>query len=432
MLGHGGTHLPGKLALSICPHLLHYLAREITCLVVTGTNGKTTSSRMVEQGFKAMNLVYIANRSGANLLPGITAEFVAKSSLRGKLPATHAVIECDEGATAEVCRNLHPVAVLVTNIFNDQLDRYGSTLNILDLIRAGIRNSPGATLCLNADDALVASLSDEASGEVLFYSVEMAFQQGRMPKTTQPPQCLRCGTAYDYTYLTYDHLGDFHCPGCGYHRPDPQVKVTRVVREQNGSLITLVSPDSSEEYYINLPGNYNIYNAVGAATAMMSLGFGKSVISEALGTFKSGFGRMERFTIDNHEIQMILVKNPTGFNQVIDYLGSQSDQGLLAICLNSYSADGTDFSWIGDVHFDLLSQTTYSILISGERNEEILQCLRNAGLSDARLRVITKPADLLTYIMAQDQSVIILPSYTAMLEIRGIMAKRYSLREYWE
>ena len=219
VLHRGGTAMPGRFALKVCPNLLSILSHDVKTVAITGTNGKTTSSRMVEQAFADAGLSYFANRSGANLISGITTEFVMNSTLGGKPKKEYAVIECDEAAARRTFGQLRPKVVMVTNLFRDQLDRYGEVTHTLENIREGLKAVPDATLCLNADCSLTSSLAGNLPNRVVWFGIEQGAAPSRAkPEISDATHCIRCKTEYEYDYITYGHLGGFRCPKCGYRR----------------------------------------------------------------------------------------------------------------------------------------------------------------------------------------------------------------------
>ena len=207
LLHRGGTDMPGRIALKICPELLHLLASGVKSLAITGTNGKTTSARMIEEAFREEGLSYFANRSGANLISGITTEFIMNADWRGRAKKDYAIIECDEAAAKRVFGQLKPRVVVVTNLFRDQLDRYGEVTHTLSNIREAMRGAPEALLCLNADCSLTASLAGDLPNKVIWYGVNEGAAPSRpKPAISDATHCIRCKTEYEYSYITYGHL----------------------------------------------------------------------------------------------------------------------------------------------------------------------------------------------------------------------------------
>ncbi|MGI5984891.1 MAG: Mur ligase family protein [Clostridiales bacterium] len=436
LLGRGGTAIPGKIALKICPELLGYLAKDVKCVLITGTNGKTTSSRIIEEIFAKSGASYFANRSGANLINGITSIFIENSTLTGKPKKEYAVIECDEAASKEVCRLINPSVVLVTNVFRDQLDRYGEVTHTLENILIGIKNSPNAVICLNADCSLTASIATEIPNKVMFFGVDVPIYNDPVSEVSDAPHCIKCKHEYDYSYHTFGHLGGFYCPNCGYKRPETQVSVTEILDTGISSTTVRVSVfGDSEEIVINLPGGYNIYNAVGALAVSEAIGFKRETAKSAIATFSCGFGRMEQFDLGGHTARIILVKNPAGCNQVLNYLSSLSEKTVFVCCLNDNSADGRDISWIWDVNFEKLADMDEfidEIYVSGIRSADMAVRLKYAGINESKLKIFDDYDSLIKAMEKQILPVVIMPTYSAMMDLRSKMSAAFGGKEFWE
>ena len=215
LLGRGGTDFPGRVALKLCPNLLGELAKNVTTVIVTGTNGKTTTSRMIEQSWQDAGISYFANKSGANLLSGVTAEFAVHSALTGRCRYSHALIEADEAALKFISKYVNAKVIVFTNVFRDQLDRYGEVTHTLEKLRIGAQNSPNAILCLNADDSLITSLHDDVPNPVIFYGVDTPIYETQVTEVSDAPYCIKCKREYEYDFVTYGHLGGYRCPHCG-------------------------------------------------------------------------------------------------------------------------------------------------------------------------------------------------------------------------
>ena len=299
LLHRGGTAMPGRYALKLCPDLLARLSKNVRSVVITGTNGKTSSSRIVEQAFVEQGRSYFANRSGANLLSGITTEFVMNCTLGGKMKKEWAVIECDEAAAVKVFPQLQPQVVVVTNLFRDQLDRFGEVTHTLSNIRTAIEAVPQATLCLNADCSLCSSLALSLPNRVVYFGMEKGAVPSRAkPELSDATHCIRCKTEYEYDYISYGHLGGFRCPKCGYARHAADYAVTDVIEQRSSGTTAAFSIRGERRVVeINLPALYNVYNAVGALAAAMESGVGADEAVRALASFQCGFGRMEAFRL---------------------------------------------------------------------------------------------------------------------------------------
>ena len=437
LLHRGGTAMPGRWALKLCPNLLQLLAKDVKSVAITGTNGKTTSARMIEQAFSESGLNYFANRSGANLISGITTEFVMNATLTGKPLKEYAVIECDEAAARKVFSQLKPRVVVVTNLFRDQLDRYGEVTHTLENIRVAMQGAPEAVLCLNADCSLTASLADDLPNKVVYFGIDQGAAPSRpKPEISDATHCIRCKTEYEYDYISYGHLGGFRCPKCGYRRHKADFAVTDITGQRaDGSTVVMDIQGEKRIVNVNLPAMYNIYNAVGAVTAAVEMGLDADTAVKALADFQCGFGRMEQFRLGKAGTRMMLVKNPAGCNQVIEFLENIKEKFILVVCLNDRGADGTDVSWIWDADFEgLTSLGGYldRVIVSGDRAGDMRVRIKYAGIPDEHISMQRNYEELVKWIEQQELPVFIMPTYTAMLELRQVVIKHCGGADFWE
>ena len=437
LVHRGGTAMPGRIALKVCPELLSIVSKGVKTVAITGTNGKTTSSRMVEQAFLEQGKSYFANRSGANLISGITTEFVMNSSLTGKCRKEYAVIECDEAAARRVFPQLRPQVVVVTNLFRDQLDRYGEVTHTLENIHAALESIPQAKLCLNADCSLTSSLALDLPNPVVYFGIEKGAVPSRpKPEISDATHCIRCKAEYDYDYISYGHLGGFSCPRCGYRRHKADYAVTEIL-SQGADSSSLIMDIRGEKHMVtvNLPAMYNIYNAIGAVAAVSEMGLGARAAIDALADFQCGFGRMERFRLGKGGTRMMLVKNPAGCNQVIEFLENVREKFILVVCLNDRSADGTDISWIWDADFEGLSKLSgylEKVVVSGDRASDMALRIKYAGIAPEYIETERSYEKLVSWIEQQEEPVFIMPTYTAMLELREVVISHCGGSEFWE
>ena len=437
LLHRGGTAMPGRWALKLCPNLLELLAKDVKSVAITGTNGKTTSARMIEQAFSEKGLNYFANRSGANLISGITTEFVMNATLTGKPLKEYAVIECDEAAARKVFSQLRPRVVVVTNLFRDQLDRYGEVTHTLENIRVAMQGAPEAVLCLNADCSLTASLAGDLPNRVVYFGIDQGAAPSRpKPEISDATHCIRCKTEYEYDYISYGHLGGFRCPKCGYRRHKADFAVTDITEQRaDGSTVVMDIQGTKRIVNVNLPAMYNIYNAVGAVTAAVEMGLDADTAVKALADFQCGFGRMEQFRLGKAGARMMLVKNPAGCNQVIEFLENIKEKFILVVCLNDRGADGTDVSWIWDADFEgLTSLGSYldRVIVSGDRAGDMRVRIKYAGIPDEHISMQRNYEELVRWIEKQELPVFIMPTYTAMLELRQVVIKHCGGADFWE
>ncbi len=448
LLKRGGTTLPGKVAFKLYPGILRAIASDFEIIMVTGTNGKTTTTRVIEEILKNNNVDYITNKSGANLLSGVTTTFIRAVTLSGRPKHKVALIESDEAAFNQVTKHLQPKAVVVTNFFRDQLDRYGELYSTLNAVKAGLeRIGDDTVLVLNADDSICASLGRETGKRVLYYGIgKDACQDNSGDINTDAMFCINCKSKYEYTNHIYGHLGGFYCTNCGYSRPAADLECTSI--EEAGSSYTTINWKCSSALLdkdgttfttkINLPGLYNVYNAMAAATCGLALNYGPETVTCALQSFESGFGRMETINVNNKTIKLILVKNPTGFNQVLSFLSLDNRNLNIAFLINDNLADGTDISWLWDVDFEQLNKVSGKIdnlITSGLRGEDMAVRLKYSGLDTRKIRIIKDYQLLIDEGLKKtpDQGCFyLLPTYTAMLEIRSILKKKFNLKEFWK
>ena len=435
VLHRGGTAMPGRAALKLCPGLLGMLARQVKTVAITGTNGKTTSARMIEEAFAGQGLAYLTNRSGANMIDGITTEFVMNSTLFGRVRKEYAVIECDEAAAVTVFPQLRPRVVVVTNLFRDQLDRYGEVTHTLENIREALRSVPEATLCLNADCSLTASLAGDLPNEVRWFGIEAGAAPSRpKPELSDATHCIRCKTEYEYDYVSYGHLGGFRCPKCGYRRHRADYAVIDVVEQRpDGSELLMDVRGEQMLVSVNLPAMYNVYNAAGALAAAAEMGVNARAAADALARFRCGFGRMERFDLAGGT-RMMLVKNPAGCNQVIEYLQTMKEKFVLVICLNDRAADGRDISWIWDADFEglnALAGRLDEVIVSGDRAEDMRVRIKYAGIDDKCIRLERDYETLLRSLEKETRAVCMMPTYTAMLELRQTVIRHCGGEDFW-
>ena len=434
ILRRGGTAKPGEIALKLCPNLPEILSRDLRMIVVTGTNGKTTTCRIVERGLDDGGVDCVANRSGANLMSGLATMLIENSTWIGKPLKKVAVFECDEAAFRKVVPMVKPEIILVTNLFRDQLDRYGSMENVLACIREGIQGSPQSTVCLNADDSLVASLASDVPNRCLFYGFGEALGGGEAPAVSAAPNCIRCGAPYEYDYRIYGHLGAFRCPECGYHRPHSGLTVIkRVSFDEDSSTVLVEAGEKIHTVRVNLPADYNVYNAVAAAAAVTAFGIDTGSALASCERFTSGFGRMEKMTYGDINFRMILVKNAVGCDQVIDYLSALDGDFLPVFLLNNKPADGTDIGWIEEAQFEKLAQAHGSkVLVSGMCAEALAQRLVRAGFDSAGVVVERDMDKLVDRMAAHGGDVFVVPNYTSMLEIHGRLAALCGTNQFWD
>ncbi|HEU5348673.1 MAG TPA: MurT ligase domain-containing protein, partial [Ktedonobacterales bacterium] len=356
----GGTSLPGLVARYVDPRVTGHLGAQMRHgnIVVTGTNGKTTTSALVASVLRQTGLRVWRNREGSNLARGIATTLMAHAALSGRLRVqgeAAGVFEVDEAAFPQVVSELQPRAILVTNLFRDQLDRYGEVDTVAERWREALAKLPDATtLLLNADDPAVAALADArpAGSSVFYFGIEDApasDDDKRRIHVVDTRTCPRCRQLLTFDERFYSHIGHWRCPACGFARPNPAVRARQVsFTGLDGSRFTLETPLGQTEATVHLPGLYNVYNALAAATAGVVMEATLPAIHDALERFTPAFGRAERIAMGDRTARLLLAKNPTGLNEVLRALGQDAAKHHLLFILNDRAADGEDVSWIWD------------------------------------------------------------------------------------
>lgn len=445
----GGTSLPGEIARKIYPGIVSEITKDFKIIMVTGTNGKTTTTRIIGQILTENGIDYISNKSGANLVDGITTTFIQAVNIWGECKSKTALIEIDEAAFDKMTNYVEPDILVVTNFFRDQLDRFGELYTTLKRVKSGIEKSKKTKLILNADDSLCASIGVDTKKEVIYFG--MGIDSVKNPEeiiSSDATFCIYCKAKYNYSYHVYGHLGGFECPNCSYKQPQATVtcseitKLTSSYSNINFEVNDLVNPSSVNDNMfsakVNLPGVYNIYNSLAAICCGLTLGLPVENTIKALGNFESGFGRMETINANGKFIKVILVKNPTGFNQVLNYLLTEENNLQVAFLINDKIADGTDVSWLWDVDFEKLQKVEDKlncVYTSGLRAEDMALRLKYAGVYTNKIEIIKDYGTLLNSALtrtSEGESFYILPTYTAMLEIRKILKNKFGLAEFWK
>lgn len=443
LLGRGGTTLPGTVARRLGPDVLRQLSTQPRhgVIAITGTNGKTTTARMLSDMFEAAGMTVTHNRAGANLISGLTTAFLQGASWGGRFTGDVGLMEIDEATMPQACREIRLGAAVVTNFFRDQLDRYGELEHTVNFVGKGLDAlARGARTALNADDPNCAALGRRGSVAPFYYGLE-AEDVGihEMNQTADAKHCTNCGTFYEYKVYYYAHLGKYRCPKCGNERPRPEVYADRIWNvDARGSTLHIVTPAGDFEARLQIPGLYNVYNALAAVAGALAMGLDLSAVKQGLEATTSGFGRMELIKMNDRDVFLALVKNPVGFNSVIQTALQAGARKNLIICINDLYADGTDVSWLWDVDFEALAAKQDDInfvVCSGLRAEDMAVRLKYAGLDVSKLTVekeldralgqglkFIKPGELL-YIM---------PTYTAMLQMREMIQKQGFAKKFWE
>lgn len=425
----GGTTFPGRVALKIDKNILSKISKGYKVILVTGTNGKTTTTSMIYNIIKESGHPVITNNTGANLFPGIVTTFVDNFKFGSKVKDNYAVIEVDEANLKYITEYITPEVITVTNLFRDQLDRYGEVYTTLNKILEGIYNVPETTLVLNGDESLLGKL--DLKNPVHFYGFDKAVNDNKTIEINADAKfCKFCKTPYEYNFVTYNHLGDFYCPNCGYKRSDLMYAVTDII-DINADKSTVKFNDL--EVSINQSGTYNIYNGLCAYSIAKELGIADSAIKKSLENQSSSFGRQETINIEGKDVKIFLVKNPAGYNQSLDTICLNKEKFAAAFLLNDNYADGQDVSWIWDVDFEKLTETNIDeVYISGLRAYDMAVRLKTAGLNSNKF-VIEEQYEALTEAIKNGScdNLYILATYTAMINYRKYLHSKGYIKNLW-
>ena len=432
----GGTSLPGKVLTRLEPHAIERLAGRLHdgTAVISATNGKTTTAAMAASVLQRSGVALVHNRAGANMAGGVASTLLAASRRGDGIDGDLGLFEVDEFWLDRIGPQLAPRAMVLGNLFRDQLDRFGELETIADRWAALVHMLGETALALNADDPLIADLGRDRAGVTYFGVEDMAMASAEMQHASDSKHCRRCGAAYVYDAVYLGHLGRYRCPSCGQQRPQPTVAAERI--ELNGTRdarFELRTPSGSATVSLPLPGLYNVYNALGAATLCLELGVGLDQVVAGLETVSAAFGRAERLRLSGLELSILLVKNPAGANEILRTLVLEPGEHELLGILNDRTADGRDVSWIWDADFELLAERVRRVTCAGTRAAELALRLKYAGVPVDRLHVVPQLAPALHEALrsAGGGHLYALPTYTALLELREELARRGVVDQFW-
>lgn len=424
ILGNQGTNLAGKIVRKIYRRILTELAENIDgpTIVVTGTNGKTTTTNMIAEIIKQNHAAYIHNRAGANMINGITTAFIEKSNLLGTRHFDYALLETDEANVPLLLKELKVDYILITNFFRDQLDRYGELDHTINVIKDAVKDTD-IELILNADDPLMVHFQNQTGLKCWYYGFEetrydtiegAASREGRF--------CVLCGQELNYSRYHYAQLGNFECSRCHSHNPRPHFFASEL--DMSPAINMKINEMEIKSPY---QGFYNAYNVLAAVAFTNIIGIPADVIQTAMAGFSPRAGRMETFAINGKKTILILVKNPTGLNQSLTMLASDTTEKNLFIALNDNAADGRDISWIWDADVEPVTQPAAvikQIVCSGQRSGDIAVRIKYTGFDPQRITIKTSLQEgVETAVYGECQAAYILSTYTALFKCRKILVK---------
>jgi len=486
----GGTVIAGHLVPRIAPGALRDVTRSLAhgSIIVSGTNGKTTTTRLISHILLGAGMRPIHNRAGANLLSGLFTAVAQGTDWQARPRGDVGLFEVDEATIPSALEHIQPRVLLLHNIFRDQLDRYGEVHFVANLWREAIRRLPSTSIVLlNADDPLVAGLPlavsdagqrtadppDTVAGRtarddprrmglpsspaesappwagragaedsrstptIMTYGIaDPSVAVGAQPHASDARLCPRCGAQLAYDVFFYGHLGHYACPHCGFARPTPDVSATSVeLLGDNGSNMTVATPDGVVRARLQLPGLYNVYNALAAVAVCSAFGLPREFVARGLETFTTAFGRLERIQVEDRQLFLALVKNPVGFTEVLRTVLAVPGRRTLLIAINDLFADGTDVSWLWDVEFEQLADRVNVAICSGLRAEDMAVRLKYAGVEPSRIVVeqdFRRAIERALTAAEPTETVYVLPTYTAMLAVRDVLRQTGYVRGFWE
>jgi lipid II isoglutaminyl synthase (glutamine-hydrolysing) len=428
----GGTTLPGKLLWKLDPRAIDELAAALPqgAALVSATNGKTTTNAMAARILRpGRRLAW--NHSGANLASGIASTLLAARD------AELGLLEVDEFALPELARRVRPRVVALGNLFRDQLDRYGELEHIAERWRTMVAGlDVTTTLVVNADDPLIADLAAGRERALRYGLDDPRRARPSLQHAADSKYCLRCGAPYAYAAAYVGHLGDYRCEACGHARPALDVAAREIeLHGLDASSFELHAPQGVVTVRLPLPGLYNVYNALAAASLTLALGATLADVRTGLEGFSAAFGRFERIEADGRRVLMLLIKNPAGANEAVRTLEEGGVPDVLVLALNDAIADGRDVSWIWDVDLEPLLAAAERVVATGDRAAELALRLVYGGLPRERLEVapdLERALDRGLELVPEGGELAVLPTYTAMLRLRAIAAERGLVRPYWE
>jgi lipid II isoglutaminyl synthase (glutamine-hydrolysing) len=450
--GGGGTSAPGRLLMRLAPNAIGELGARLRrgSVLISATNGKTTTAAMAAGIFERAGIALVHNQAGANMAGGIATTLLAAAKPGGAIAGELGLFEVDELWLEQLASELNPRAILLGNLFRDQLDRYGELDTIAERWQQVLRTGERA-LVLNADDPLIADLGREHQGAVYFGLEDHTLALAGMAHAADARHCRRCGAPYVFDTVYLGHLGDYHCPSCGQSRPTPVVTASDVQLEGvRAARFTLATPAGRAEVSLALPGLYNVYNALAAAALASTLDVPLETIVAGLASSRAAFGRAETVSVsipaapspnalaarETRELQILLVKNPAGANEVLRTLALEPGEHDLLGILNDQIADGRDVSWIWDADFELLAGRIRRATCSGTRAADLAARLKYAGIEPQRIVLCEDLADALSTAAADRPAdagapLFALPTYTAMLALRELLVARGEASSAW-
>jgi len=437
-IGAGGTSLPGAVARKVHTGVLAELTgrRGVPVVAVTGSNGKTTTCRLLSALLAGEGVQISQNRAGSNLARGVTALAVSAADLRGRIRSEVIVAEVDEGALVEVAAQTLPRVLVVTNLFRDQLDRFGeihAVARALDQVASELR--AGSTVVVNGDDPVVARMAQASGAKRVTYGLALDQSTDSLTSAADSIRCPACQTDLVYHHIYLGHLGSYECPACGLSRPRLDIAVVDVqLKGLQETRCTLRTPDGELIVRIPQAGIHTAYNAAAAIAATYALGVDVPNAVSSLAAVPAAFGRLEVIDAGSREVVLALAKNPASFNATLRTLAVVGEPRYLMLAASNTTVDGEDFGWLWDVDIESVVSGLETVTLAGLRADELATRVKYAGLSDARVTTRADPASALDCALdtvPEGDRLCVIAGYTPTIEIREAMRKRGWVGRFW-
>lgn len=426
IMKRAGTSLPGVVALKISKNFLSFLSKycQKKILTVTGTNGKTTTAGLLAHILKTSGDSILHNEKGANMLSGIASALAIGYKPFSRFD--YAVLESDEAYLTKLYNFLKVDYLLVTNLFRDQLDRYGELDTTAKKIQEAIAKKPDLAIFVNADDPMLSELG--VSNKRIFFGFDEITYKTSIKESQAPAESVYCSCKSDLMYEKryYAHIGKYFCNKCGKKRSEPDYKAYAVIFDDYSEIYLKHKKGSIEKEFCfktNLVGLYNAYNVLAAISVAMELGVDFQTIQKGLDSYKSVFGRAEKLSVKGRNILVQLIKNPTGASEVLRTVNQNTSKKLLIIINDNY-ADGRDVSWLWDADFEMLKDYDNEIVVSGSRAWDMAVRMKYAGFDSDKIKILPEIKEALNYSIdniENGQQLLIMPTYTALLEMQKIL-----------
>ncbi|HZB98095.1 MAG TPA: DUF1727 domain-containing protein [Candidatus Sulfotelmatobacter sp.] len=434
----GGMTFPGNVTLALDGSALGKLGRSLPSgtVLVTGTNGKTTTTGLITAALQRSGMRVLSNHSGANIVFGLCAAAVADAGLDGRARSSIGIFEVDELWLERAVRELQPHLVVVLNFFRDQLDRSGELETAAARVGDALQRLPAsAQVVFNSDDPQVVAQCLRSDAQLVPFGIDAEeLVLARLPHIADARSCPRCGTNLHFSRIVLAHCGKYTCPGCGFKRLEPRFSVSRF----DASTINLLrlAMNDGTELEASLGGVYNAYNIAAAYAACRSLGVAESDIARGIASFRPKFGRQETLSLHGRAMRFMLAKNPAGFDEVLRTADALGRTRTYLIAINDGIADGRDVSWLWDVDFERLATSPQRPLIvaSGRRVEDLALRLKYAGMPAERVISVRDPAAALrrlAEVLPPGEEGVVIPTYTAMLELRAVAEREQAVTPFW-